>query len=135
MEYAEDNQRLPVLTSDAEGHSMWTTTEWPTEQRGGMLLSPRIDCSSLRIRQSKPGYAADWHVAGEPVLIIVQQGTLRISLHDGERRDFAAGQAFIAADTLPEGQAFDPQRHGHCAKVVSETTLRAIHIKLQDFPL
>ena len=134
MEYVENKYRLPVLET-LRGCSTWTTWEWPTEERGGMFISPRIDCSSLRIRQSKPGYFADWHVAGEPVLIIIQQGVLRIGLHDGEKRDFGEGEAFIAADKLPEGESFDPERHGHTAKVVSETTLRAIHIKLSDFPI
>ena len=100
-----------------------------------MVLSPRINCSSLRLRQSKPGYVTDWHVAGEPVLIIIQQGTLRISLHNGERRDFGVGDAFIAADQLPDDVAFDPELHGHIAKVVSETTLQAIHIKLDGFQI
>jgi hypothetical protein len=135
MHDVENYHRLPVLMTNADGRSCWASVDWPTEQRGGMFLSPRIDCSSLRLRQSKPGYAADWHVAGEPVLIIVQRGTLRIGLHDGEKRDFNEGEAFIAADKLPEGQSFDPERHGHTAKVVSETTLRAVHIKLVDFPI
>lgn len=130
MQYVENRYRLPVLETLRDGYSAWVTTEWPTEARGGMFLSPRIDCSSLRLRQSKPGYAADWHVAGEPVLIIVQRGTLRIGLRDGQARDFHSGEAFIAADKLPEGQAFDPDRHGHTAKVVGETTLQAVHIKL-----
>ena len=133
MNDSDSHHRLPVLTTNEDGYTMWTTTRWPTEPRGGMFLSPRIDCSSLRLRQSKPGYAADWHVAGEPALITVQSGTLRIGMHNGKTRDFSAGEAFIAADKVPEGQTFDPARHGHTAKVVSETTLQAIHIKLTDF--
>lgn len=135
MQDVENHHRLPVLITDADGRSLWATMDWPTETRGGMFLSPRIECASLRLRQSKPGYTTDWHVAGEPVLIIVQRGTLRIGLHDGEKRDFNEGEAFIAADTLPQGQPFEPDRHGHTARVVSETTLRAIHIKLVDFQI
>ncbi|MEM9111224.1 MAG: hypothetical protein AAGC72_14495 [Planctomycetota bacterium] len=131
MEYAESKYRVPVLET-LNGRSRWLTREFPTETRGGMVLSPRIDCASLRLRQSKPGYFADWHVAGEPVLIVVQRGTLRIGLRDGETRDFNEGEAFIAADKIPEGQDFDPDCHGHTAKVVSETTLHAVHIKLTD---
>ena len=134
MQTIESQHRLPMLTTDADGRSVWVDTSWPTEPRGEMFLSPRIGCSSLRLRQSKPGYQADWHVAGEAVLIVVQQGTLRIGLHNGETRDFSEGEAFIAADKLPDGQAFDPDHQGHTAKVVSETTLKAIHIKLRDFP-
>lgn len=129
------DHRLPLLTTDAKGRSIWTAFDWPSESRSGMLLSPRIACSSMRLRKSEPGYFADWHVAGEPVLIVIQRGTLRIGLHDAEPRDFHAGQAFIAADALSDGATFDPMIHGHTAEVVGETNLQAIHIKLTDFSL
>ena len=98
-----------------------------------MVLSPRIDTSSLRLRRSEPGYFADWHVAGESVLIVIRRGVLQIGLRDGTTRDFAAGDAFIAADRLGEGEAFDPDRHGHTAEVVGDEPLEAVHIKLQGF--
>lgn len=112
---------------------MWVERAWPVESRGGMLLSPRIGCSSLRLRKSEPGYSTDWHVSGEPVLIIVRRGTLRIGLQDGSVKDFAAGDVFIAADRLPPGQCFDPTLHGHRAEVVGGLTLEAVHIKLDGF--
>lgn len=133
MDHTNSQHRLPVLLTGDDGRSFWATTHWPIEERSGMFLSPRIGCSSMRLRQSKPGYATDWHVAGDPVLIIVQSGTLRIGLHAGDARDFHPGEAFIAADKLPKCQTFDSTHHGHTAKVVSETTLQAIHIKLNDF--
>jgi hypothetical protein len=126
--------QLPVLETLGDGRSQWATTQWPSETRSGMQLSPRIDCSSLRLRRSEPGYFADWHVAGEAVLIVIQHGTLRIGLRNGETRDFSEGQAFIAADRVPEGRPFDPALHGHTARVIGESTLQAIHIKLSNFP-
>jgi len=121
---------LPMLVTGTDGRTAWQTRRWPTQARGGMVLSPRIGCGSLRLRTSEPGYTADWHVADEPVLIVVQRGTLRIALRDGSTRDFSAGDAFIAADALADGEAFDNQRHGHRAAVVGDTPLRAVHIKL-----
>ena len=125
-----DKHTLPTLITGEDGRTVWAQRDWPIEARGGMLLSPRIDCSSLRLRRSEPGYEADWHVAGDPTLIVVQKGTLRIGLRDGTTRDFGPGDAFIAADAVPGGEDFDPDRHGHCAEVVGDAALEAVHIKL-----
>lgn len=133
MKERSENTVIPMLVTDQQGTSVWTERAWPTEPRVGMVLTDRVGCSSLRLRQSKPGYHADWHVAGDPTLIIVQQGALRIGLRDGSTRDFVAGQAFIAADAIPDGAAFDPDHHGHNAEVVGESPLSAVHIKLNDF--
>jgi hypothetical protein len=121
---------LPTLITDKHGTSVWTHHDWPIEQRGGMLLSPRIDCSSLRLRRSEPGYQADWHVAGDPTLIVIRSGRVRLILRDGSERAFGAGDAFIAADVVPDGQNFDPALHGHRAEIAGDEPLEAIHIKL-----
>lgn len=135
MQEADNIKPIPWLVSvhDAGGRSMWGKILPPTEMRGGMLLSTRFGCTSLRMRESEPGYRTDWHVSGEAVLIVVQEGVLRIAIHEGEPRDFGPGDAFIVDDNLPEGQTFNPDRHGHTAEVVGDQTLRAIHIKLDDF--
>ena len=129
-----EQHTLPALLTDDDGSTVWSQRDWPNEARGGMQLSPRIDCSSLRLRSSEPGYAADWHVAGDPTLIIIRSGTLRLILRDGSSRDFGPGDAFIAADDVPIGQPFDDTLHGHRAEVVGEETLQAIHIKLASQP-
>ena len=125
-----ENHQLPVLVTAEDGTTVWAKRAWPIEVRGGMRLSPRIDCSSLRMRSSEAGYEADWHVAGDPTLIVVRAGTLRLILRDGSSCDFGPGEAFIAADDVPEGQAFDNAFHGHRAEVVGNDALEAIHIKL-----
>lgn len=121
---------LPTLINGADGRSIWADRHWPIEARGGMLLSPRIDCTSLRLRQSDPGYTADWHVAGDPTLIVVRSGRLRLHLQDASERDFGPGQAFVAADNVPKGQIFDPALHGHRAEVIGDEPFESIHIKL-----
>jgi hypothetical protein len=125
---------LPTLITDEAGVSAFIDAAWPEEVRGGLVLSPRLGASSLRLRRSAPGYHAGWHVSGEPVLIVVRAGTLRIGLRGGGHRDFSAGDAFIAADALPDGEPFDPEVHGHTASVVGETPLEAVHIKLAALP-
>ena len=125
-----DKHTLPALITGDDGRTVWAQRDWPIEARGEMLLSPRIGCTSLRLRKSEPGYTADWHVAGDPTLIIVRIGTLRLILRDSTTRDFGPGEAFIAADAVPEGEDFNPVHHGHQAEVVGDAALEAIHIKL-----
>lgn len=127
----DELHRLPVLiTDEGSGLTHWSQNRWPTEPRGGMILSPRIDCSSLRLRLSLPGYTSDWHVASDPTLIIIRAGQLRIFLRNAEERTFVPGDGFIAADHVPAGQSFDPSIHGHRAEVVGNESLQAVHIKL-----
>ena len=120
----------PIIRIDRDHRSVFGETSFEKEVRGGMLLTDRIDAQNFRLRESKPGYEADWHMAGDATLIIVQAGVLRIELRDGSFRDFKAGDQFIAADTLPSGVDFDSEKHGHKALVIGEETLRAVHIKL-----
>lgn len=100
-------------------------------QMGGMLLTDRINALNFRLRESQVGYKTDFHMAGDPTLIIVQQGTLRISLQNGESQDFTAGDMFIAKDYLPKHISFDKTVHGHRAEVIGEQPLKAVHIKLE----
>jgi hypothetical protein len=98
-----------------------------------MLLSDRIPGQYFRLRESLPGYSTDWHLSGDPTLIIIQKGILRISLQNGIYKDFKSGDMFIAADNLPENIVFDPNIHGHRAEVFGDETLLAVHIKLADW--
>ena len=98
----------------------------------GLLISPRQNALNFRHRMSEPGYYSDWHVAGDPTLIIIRSGILRIGLRDNHFRDFTAGDAFIARDRLHNNTTFDKQAHGHTAQVVGEKKLVALHIKLSS---
>lgn len=118
------NADLLVSTFSVESH--------PKQSKGGMFLTDRIDALNFRIRESKAGYKTDWHVAVDPTLIIVQQGIIRISLQNGDFKDFGAGDMFIARDYLPEHVSFDNTIHGHRAEVIGDQDLRAIHIKLEQ---
>lgn len=110
--------------------SIFTEEIMEKEIRGGMVLSPRIETQSLRLRESAPGYETTWHLAGDPTLIIIQQGVLRITLQNGDYKDFKAGDQFIAKDALPESMIFDETKHGHKAAVVGSEVLKAVHVKL-----
>jgi len=130
MTESHEKQTIPALISDAQGRSVWVEHSWPTEARGGMVLTPRVGCSSLRLRRSAAGYASDWHVADEPVLIVVRSGVLSIALRDETTRRFGPGDAFIAADRVLDGDVFDHKLHGHRGQVVGDQAFEAVHIKL-----
>lgn len=123
---------VPVLCNAESGISLFTEQILTLEDYNGMLISPRQGALNFRHRVSEPGYYSDWHVAGDPTLIIIRAGTLRIGLRDGGYRDFKAGDMFIAKDKLPENEMFDKQVHGHTASLVGDTPLSAVHIKLAN---
>jgi hypothetical protein len=125
--------KISCIYCNENGISVFKEISYENNERGGMLLSDRIGAQNFRLRESLPGYSTDWHLSGDPTLILIQKGILRISLQNGELRDFKSGDMFIAADNLPEDMVFDSKIHGHRAEVIGEEPLLAVHIKLEGF--
>lgn len=127
---------LPVLyaqldpTNQSTGKSAFKEMLLSIEDYNGLFITPRISALNLRHRLSKPGYYSDWHMAGDPTLLIIRSGQLRVGLRDGNFRDFTAGDMFVAQDSLQTGEMFDPDIHGHNAQVIGEQNVLAVHIKL-----
>jgi len=69
--------------------------------------------------------------AGDPTLILVLTGILRIELRSGKYQDFTAGEMFIANDYLTADVEFNETLHGHRAEVVGAQELKALHLKLE----
>ena len=122
---------ITTITTNSEGISVFETTYFAVQQRGGLFLTDQITSQNFRIRKSDVGYKTDFHLAGDPTLIIIQKGSLKIELHNGDFKVFGSGDCFIAQDNLPENTGFDPTIHGHKASVFGEESLQAIHIKLK----
>jgi hypothetical protein len=112
------------------GCSVFNEQEYILEDYNGLFITERMDALNFRHRMSEPGYKSSWHVAGDPTLIIVRAGVLRITLRNGEYRDFKAGDQFIAMDRLQSGERFNDSVHGHTAELIGNETLLAVHIKL-----
>ncbi len=127
---------LPILSSPINsetgktGYSVFTCESLSLEDYNGLFITSRIDALNFRHRYSEPKYFSDWHVAGDPTLIVIRSGTLRIGLRNGEYRDFSAGDMFVAKDALLPDELFDHQIHGHTAAVIGDQALTAVHIKL-----
>ena len=124
---------INCIYCNENGISYFNEITFKKNDRNGMLLTDRIPAQNFRLRESMPGYFTDWHLSGDPTLIIIQKGILRISLQNGIYKDFKSGDMFIAADNLPENIFFDPNIHGHRAEVFGDETLLAVHIKLADW--
>lgn len=122
--------KVMTIEANASGVSVFGSVDYGQSVRGGMLLSDQILAKNFRFRRSASGYQTDFHLAGDDTLIIVQQGTLRIHLQNGDCHDFGAGEMFIAKDHLKQGVVFDSRIHGHQAEVVGDVDLMATHIKL-----
>ena len=126
---------IPTISIDHQFVSIFSEESYEQITMGAMILTNRIEAQNLRLRESLSGYKSDFHVAGDPTLIIVQQGVLRITLQNGEFKDFKPGDLFIAKDNLAKEILFDSDIHGHMAEVVGNENFKAVHVKLtqQDF--
>lgn len=122
---------ITKITVDEDYQSIFTEEEHPLTARGDLWISEQQEAVNFRYRQSPAHYESDWHVAGDPTLIIVCGGEMEITLQNGEKKSFKAGECFIAADYLPSSVSLDPARHGHRAKVVGPAPFSALHIKLE----
>lgn len=129
---------IPVLNATLNtntgqtGLSFFSDIVYSLTDYNGLFITDRQNALNFRHRMSEPGYFSAWHIAGDPTLIIVRTGTLRITLRNGEYRDFSAGDMFIAQDHLQVGEVFDNKIHGHTAELVGDQPLCAVHIKLAE---
>lgn len=121
---------IPTINTNENGISVFSTMDFSVQQRGGLFLTEQIGSKNFRIRKSDVGYATDFHLAGDATFIIIQKGSLKIELQNGDFKIFSSGDCFIAQDNLPEDIVFNNQIHGHKASVIGNESLQAIHIKL-----
>ena len=131
-----DDINVTVLAAPSDsgktGYSTFSELTFSLADYNGLFITDRMDALNFRHRMSKLGYFSTWHVAGDPTLIIVRSGILRISLRTGEYRDFKAGEMFIARDRLQLCEVFDDKIHGHTAELIGDEVLLAVHIKLSE---
>ena len=128
-----DKTSLSIISIDNNGceTSFFTNRDFILNGSPERFLSEQISAENFRLRSSHAEYSSGFHVAGDPTLIVVLSGILRIELRSGKYHDFAKGEMFIANDFLAEGVEFDDTLHGHRAEVVGEQELKALHLKLE----
>ena len=124
-------KQKPIITISNEGggESYFSQKTFTLEGSTTKVLSDRQHAENFRFRESPPGYESDWHVAGDPTLIIILSGCLLITLKTGQARQFMSGDMFIAEDFLKINNAFSSEM-GHKATVIGDDALTALHLKL-----
>jgi len=121
---------IPCVSNDGRGVSYFTVHSISLSGDEQRKLSEQQACENFRLRSSDAGYASGFHVAGDPTLLIILAGTLKISLRNGENQCFSAGEMFVAEDYLDEGVEFNDSLHGHSAQLQGDQALMALHLKL-----
>ena len=129
---ALENVSIVTVSVDEDYSSIFTETNISQHELGSeRWLSEQQASVNFRYRSSPAGYESDWHVAGDPTLIIICTGSVELELRDGLKRQFSAGEKFIARDFLPKDMEFDSSRHGHRARVIGSEEFSAVHLKLE----
>ncbi|HMN94624.1 MAG TPA: hypothetical protein PKC60_15460 [Hydrogenophaga sp.] len=120
-----------VLYTDDEGVARFREEAVPlSEGTPAARLSALMSASGVQWRQSPVGFASDFHCTGAPQWLVVLQGCMEIGLQDGSSRRFGPGQMFFSADTLPQGEVFDPARHGHRSRQVGDEPLVTLFVRV-----
>lgn len=123
--------QISCVKNDGHGESFFSTRSIDLEGTNERLLSEQIPALNFRLRQSDKSYSSDFHVAGDPTLLIILTGTLRIELRNREHQDFSKGDLFIAEDFLHPETRFNETLHGHRAEVIGDQEFSALHLKLE----
>jgi hypothetical protein len=103
-----------VLYTDRDGRARFREEAVPlSEGTPQAQLSAVLPASGYQLRHSPVGFRSPFHCTPQPQWVFILGGEMEIGLQDGTARVFRPGEHFFAADTLPEGAAFDPKLHGH----------------------
>lgn len=103
-----------VLYTGADGRAKFK--EQPLALHEGTpeaRLSAILPATGYQLRHSPIGFRSGFHCTPRPQWVFILSGEMEIGLQDGSARVFRPGDHFYSADVLPEGETFDPARHGH----------------------
>ena len=128
---ADASIEITTVSNQGDGYSEFGSREICLRGDALRQLSEQQAAKNFRLRKSSADYASDFHVAGDPTLLVILAGRVRLELRSGEYRDFGAGEMFIAEDYLKSGVVFSNKMHGHSARVIGAQSLSALHLKLQ----
>ncbi len=130
MKLIDSSVTIDCVTSNGKDASFFSQRSFMLSGDESRRLTERINAENFRMRTSGIRYSSEWHVAGDPTLLIILGGSMRIFLRNEEYKDFTVGTMFIAEDYLDYDIEFDNLIHGHRAQVIGDEELFAIHLKL-----
>jgi hypothetical protein len=119
-----------TLYTDADGRARFHETPIVLDQGSPKaMLSALTPSGGYQLRHSPVGFRSEFHCTENPQWVFILGGAMEIGLQDGSSRVFLPGQHFFSADTLPAGEAFDPQRHGHWSRQVGDAPLVTLFVR------
>ena len=92
------------LYPDEQGESHFQDIEIPLTDHGDIgQLSETVKATGIIFRTTSPNYDYDWHHAPRRQYIIILEGTVEITVSDGEKRVFSNGDVILVEDTTGKG--------------------------------
>lgn len=88
--------------SDNETHFGEAEISWASHADIG-ALSARYGVKEIMFRETPANYNYDWHNAPERQFVVNLAGGVKITVSDGESREFPAGAVFLVEDTTGPG--------------------------------
>ena len=119
-----------ILYTDANGIARFRTEVILLKEGSPRVrLSAHMPATDFQIRRSPVGYRSEYHVSPYPLWVVILGGSIEIVLRDGTARTFTRGDHFLSADTVPEGENFNPTLHGHWSRQIGNEDLVTLFLK------
>ena len=93
------------------------------------MLSELIASSGHQLRWSPVGFRSEFHCTEHPQWVFILQGQMEIGLRGGVSQVFGPGEHFYSNDTVPPGESFDANVHGHWSRQVGPDPLVTLFVK------
>lgn len=93
------------------------------------MLSALMPSGGCQLRHSPVGFRSQFHCTLTPQWVFILSGAMEIGLQDGSSREFAPGEHFYSADTLPNGAEFNANLHGHWSRQVGQSPLVTLFVR------
>ena len=119
-----------ILYTDRDGRTKFREEDLPlSEGAPQAMLSAVFSSAGYQLRHSPVGFRSQFHCTPVPQWVFILCGEMQIGLQDGSSRVFKPGEHFFSADTLPEGETFDPALHGHWSAQRGSNPLVTLFLK------
>jgi len=119
-----------ILFTDTDGRARFKEEPVALDQGTPQtMLSEVFASGGYQLRTSPIGFRSTFHCTGSPQWVFILAGQMEIGIQDGVSRIFQPGEHFYSADVLPEGDTFDPTRHGHWSRQVGDQPLVTLFLR------
>ncbi len=122
-------QKIELFTN-FDGKAAFKTREVNMVQQTPQLaLSTLVHSNGYQWRYSPVGFRSEFHCTQIPQWLFVLSGAMQIKLQNGDFRIFRSGECFYSNDTLPVGEVFNPNHHGHSSCQIGVEALVTLFVQ------